>query len=193
MVTRPDDSAAHPHRPSLIGVGTIIWLGSEFMFFSSLFAAYFTLRAHASTTWPPPPVKLDVLQSGIATIILVLSSFTCQIALFRLEKGNRSSTRRWLVLTIIMGAIFLANQAYEWATLNFSTSSNAFGSMFYLMTGLHGLHVTLGLVAMLGLLGRMAGPKGDPGEVQVFQGISYYWHFVDIVWVGLYSALFLLH
>ena len=94
--------------------------------------------------------------------------------------------------TLVLGTAFLANQAYEWATLTTRPDTNAYGSLFFIMTGLHGLHVFIGLVAMIFLLGRMKGPAGDPGELSVFQGVSYYWHFVDIVWVGLYSCLFLL-
>lgn len=180
-------------RPSLLGVGTVVWLSSELMFFSGLFAAYFTIRAHDGTPWPPPGDKLDVVQSGIFSAILLASSLTCQKALYDAEHGRRQSARWWLVLTVAMGAAFVANQAYEWSTMPFGPSTDAFGSMFYVMTGLHGLHVILGLVALVAVLGRMAGGAGDPGELDVFQSVSYYWHFVDVVWVGLYASLFLLH
>jgi len=142
--------------------------------------------------WPPHPIKLDILQSGIFTAILLASSFTMQKALFDEEKGNRRGARIWLVTSFFMGLVFVLNQAYEWQTVNFTPKTNAYGSMFFLMSGLHGLHVIVGLVAMIGLYGRMAGQRGDPGEAPVFQAVSYYWHFVDVVWVGLYSALFLL-
>jgi len=185
-----------PDKPSLLAVGVIIWLGSEVMFFSSLFAAYFTIRAHASV-WPPPGAHLDVIRAGIFTAILVSSSFTMQKAVFDQEKGRRTSAKWWIVATIILGGLFVANQFYEWVTLSHNPATDpthtAYGSLFYIMSGLHGLHVTLGLVAMVFLLGRLKGPKGDPGETAVFQGVSYYWHFVDIVWIGLYSCLFLLH
>ena len=183
----------HPNRPPMLAVGTIIWLASELMFFSGLFAAYFTVRANAAGhQWPPHGIKLDILQSGIFTIILLASSFTMQKALFDEEKGDRRGARIWLVTSFLMGLAFVLNQAYEWHTVDFSPKTNAFGSMFFLMTGLHGLHVILGLVAMIGLYARMAGRAGDPGEAPVFQAVSYYWHFVDVVWIGLYSALFLL-
>jgi cytochrome c oxidase subunit 3 len=184
-----------PDRPSMLAVGVIIWLGSEVMFFSSLFAAFFTIRAHASV-WPPAGAKLDTIQAGIFTLILLGSSFTMQKAVWDQERGLRRSAKVWVVVTLVMGGLFVANQFYEWITLSHDVATNptqtAFGSLFYIMTGLHGLHVFLGLVAMIFLLGRLKGPKGDPGETPVFQGVSYYWHFVDIVWVGLYSCLFLL-
>jgi len=184
-----------PDKPSMLAVGVIIWLGSEVMFFSSLFAAFFTIRAHASV-WPPPGTHLDTVRAGIFTLILVSSSFTMQKAVWDQERGDRSKAKTWVVATIALGALFVANQFYEWVSLSHDAATNpthtAYGSLFYIMSGLHGLHVTLGLVAMGFLLVRLKGPKGDPGETPVFQGVSYYWHFVDVVWVGLYACLFLL-
>ena len=119
-----------------------------------------------------------------------------QKAVLDQEKGNRRSAKIWVMGHVRARGLFVANQFYEWITLSHNPATDpthtAYGSLFYIMSGLHGLHVTLGLVAMIFLLGRLKGPKGDPGETAVFQGVSYYWHFVDIVWVGLYSCLFLL-
>ncbi len=180
-----------PKRPPLLAVGVMIWLGSEFMFFSGLFAAFFTIRAHA-IVWPPAGTKLDVVQAGVFTVVLLASSPTMQMAVWKEERGDRSRAKKWIVVSLILGALFVANQGYEWVTLTTRPSTNAYGSLFFIMTGLHGLHVILGLVAMVFLLGRMKGPAGDPGELSVFQAVSYYWHFVDIVWIGLFSCLFLL-
>jgi cytochrome c oxidase subunit 3 len=184
-----------PDRPPMLAVGVMIWLGSEVMFFSGLFAAFFTIRAHASV-WPPAGTHLDTIQAGVFTVILVASSFTMQKAVWDQERGERRRAKQFIVLTLVMGSLFVANQFYEWITLSHDSATDpthtAFASLFYIMSGLHGLHVTLGLVAMIFLLGRLKGPKGDPGETAVFQGVSYYWHFVDIVWVGLFVCLFLL-
>lgn len=181
------------NKPTMLGVGTMVWLGSELMFFSGLFAAYYTIRANSTGPWPLGNIKLDVIQSGIFTMILLLSSFTMQKAVYDLEHDRRRSARLWIVITIIMGAAFLGNQIYEWTHATFSPSTNAFSSMFFIMTGLHGLHVFLGLVAMAFLLIRVAGRSKDPGLLPVMQSISYYWHFVDIVWIALYASLFLVH
>jgi cytochrome c oxidase subunit 3 len=177
-------------RPQLLAVGVMIWLGSEFMFFSSLFAAFFTIRSNAHV-WPPAGTKLDLVQAGIFSIVLLASSPTMQLAVFHQERGNRGRAKAWLVTSFVLGAAFLGNQAYEWKTVPFRPHTNAYGSLFYIMTGIHGLHVLLGLVAMIALYGRIAGQKGDPGETPVFQAVSYYWHFVDIMWIGLFSCLFL--
>jgi cytochrome c oxidase subunit III len=191
----PTRQRHRPDKPSMLAVGVIIWLGSEVMFFSSLFAAFFTIRAHASV-WPPAGAHLDTIRAGIFTLILVSSSFTMQKAVWDQEKGDRRSAKIWVVATLVLGTLFVANQFFEWVDLSHNPATNptqtAYGSLFYIMSGIHGLHVTLGLVAMIFLLVRLKGPKGDPGETPVFQGVSYYWHFVDVVWVGLYACLFLL-
>jgi len=144
----------------------VVWLASELMFFSGLFAAYFTLRAASTGPWPPVGVDLSVLVSGLFTLVLVVSSGTMQLA--------------------------VANQAREWATLDFRIDSHAFGSAFYLMTGFHGLHVIGGLAAMLVLLLRANDRRFDAGETPSVEVVSYYWHFVDVVWVGLWATLFVL-
>ncbi len=192
----PLDSLATPEkivhdRPPMLAIGVMIWLGSELMFFSGLFAALFTIRAHLAA-WPPQGTHLDTLQAGIFTIILVASSGTMQWGVWLIEHRRRTSARRWVITTIVMGALFLGNQVYEWTHLETRWYTNAYGSVFYITTGLHGLHVFLGLVAMALLLFRMRGKEGDAGELAAFQGVSYYWHFVDVVWIGLYSSLFLL-
>jgi cytochrome c oxidase subunit 3 len=181
-------------RPPMLAIGIMIWLGSELMFFSGLFAALFTIRSHLQQ-WPllVPGEHLDVLQAGIFTAILVSSSFTMQWAVYQHEHRQRASARLWIVLTIILGAVFLCNQIWEWTHSATRWYTNAYGSIFYITTGLHGLHVLIGLVAMGFLLYRMKGVRGgDPGELSAVQGVSYYWHFVDVVWIGLYSCLFLL-
>ena len=178
-------------RPPMLAIGVMIWLGSEVMFFSGLFAAFFTIRSE-HTVWPPPGTHLDTIRAAIFTAVLVSSSFTMQKAVFEEEHYNRRSARLWVVATLFLGVAFVSNQATEWLFLPTRPGTNAYGSLFFIMTGLHGLHVFLGLVAMIFLLGRMKGPAGDPGELSVFQAVSYYWHFVDVVWIGLFSCLFLL-
>jgi cytochrome c oxidase subunit III len=178
-------------RPPMLAIGVMIWLGSELMFFSGLFAAYFTIRAQ-HTVWPPAGTQLDTIRAAIFTAVLVSSSFTMQKAVFDLERRNRISAKVWVGMTIFLGTAFLGNQFSEWLLMPTRPSTNAYGSLFFIMSGLHGLHVFIGLVAMSFLLLRMRGKAGDPGELSVFQGVSYYWHFVDIVWIGLFSCLFLL-
>jgi cytochrome c oxidase subunit 3 len=175
----------------------MIWLGSELMFFSGLFAAYFTIRAnYPGKQWPPlGNFHLDLVQAGIFSVVLLVSSPTFQIGVWAVERGERAKARIWIYVSFILGAAFVSNTLYEWHDFlhkGFAPHTNAYWSLFFIMTGIHGLHVVLGLVAMIFLLGRMRGIAGDPGEVNVFQAVGYYWHFVDFMWVGIFSCLFLL-
>ena len=121
-------------RPPMLAIGVMIWLGSELMFFSGLFAALFTIRAHLAA-WPPTGTKLDTLQSGIFTIILVASSFTMQWAVWLVEHRERGKARNWVIITIVMGALFMGNQIYEWGHLTTRWYTNSFGSVFFITTG----------------------------------------------------------
>ena len=150
-----DTSRVHSlTRPNMVSVGTIIWLSSELMFFAGLFAMYFTARARATEGWPPEPTELNLPYALVFTVILVLSSVTCQFGVFAAEQGNVYGLRRWFAITFLMGAIFVGAQFNEYRVLvtehGTSISSSTYGSVFYLTTGFHALHVIGGLVAFSG-------------------------------------------
>jgi cytochrome c oxidase subunit 3 len=176
-------------RPSMARVGAVVWLASELMFFSGLFAAYFTIRASVDD-WPPADVELGTLRAGIFTLLLVASSFTMQLAHRAAEDGKRRDVQRWLAATLLLGTVFLANQGLEYAANDFSIDSHAYGSVYYLMTGLHGLHVLGGLLAMLLLLARATSEPDLGPQEPAIAVVGYYWHFVDVVWIGLFATLF---
>jgi len=178
-------------RTPVLTVGTVVWLASELMFFSGLFAAYFTLRATTQGDWPPADVELNVALSGFFTLLLVLSSVTMQLAVRAVAAARMPAFRAWLVVTLVLAGAFVANQAHEWSTLGFSVSSHPYGSAFYVMTGFHGMHVLAGMLAMVLLLVRAGSGRFGPGETPAAEMVSYYWHFVDVVWVGLWATLFL--
>ena len=191
----------------MVSVGTIVWLSSELMFFAALFAAYFTIRAVNAPLWEQSTAELNVPFSAVNTTILVLSSVTCQLGVFQAEKGIVGRTgedpqvklwglREWFVLTYIMGAIFIAGQAFEYVELvhqGITIPGSAYGTVFYLATGFHGLHVTGGLVAFLFVLGRTFVARKFTHEQAVTAiVVSYYWHFVDIVWIALFATVYLI-
>jgi cytochrome c oxidase subunit 3 len=195
------------NRPNLIAVGTIVWLASELMFFAGLFAMYFSTRVSVPELWETGPEMLNIPFSGTNTLILVLSSVTCQMGVWaaeRLQPGRTGGLlnftkwgmREWYVLTFVMGATFVSGQVYEYAELvreGLTISSDAYGSVFYLTTGFHGLHVTGGLIAFLLIIARSFmtrrfGHHEATGAVVV----SYYWHFVDVVWIGLFAVIYLI-
>ena len=176
-------------RPDLLNVGTVVWLASELMFFSGLFAAYFTLRAQ-TPQWPPPGVHLDTVSATVATALLVTSSGTMQMAVRATLAGQRARFELWLGATFVLGVVFVAFQARDWSRLTFSVSSHAYGSAFYLMTGFHGLHVIGGLLAMLVIAGRATSRRFGVEDAPSVEMLSYYWHFVDVVWIGLWATIF---
>lgn len=192
----------------MVSVGTIVWLSSEVMFFAGLFAMYFTIRAvFGDENWPPTDVRLDLPFASVNTTVLVLSSVTCQMGVFAAERGQvgrsgrvaqfwRWGLREWFILTFLMGAFFIGGQTYEYSSLineGTTISSSPYGSVFYLTTGFHGMHVTGGLFAFLFVLGRTFITRRFTHE-QATSAIvvSYYWHFVDVVWIGLFSTIYLL-
>ncbi len=195
------------NRPNIVAVGTIVWLSSELMFFAALFAMYFTTRSvQGPVIWGQGVEMLNIPFSALNTTVLVLSSVTCQFGVFAAERFQNARTgsllqlskwgmREWFALTFIMGAFFIGGQVYEYAGLvheGLTISSAAYGSVFYLATGFHGLHVTGGLIAFLIVMIRVSKARRF-GHSQATTAIvvSYYWHFVDIVWIALFSAIYL--
>lgn len=183
------------NRPNMVAIGTIVWLSSELMFFAALFAMYFTLRAVNPDVWKIDTELLNIPLSGTFTTILVLSSVTAQLGVFAAERGDKERLRLWFIITFFMGAVFVAGQAFEYAELvhkGLTLSSSPFGSVFYITTGFHALHVTGGLIAFLFVLARSyIRPKMTQGLATSAVVTSYYWHFVDVVWIGLFATIYL--
>jgi cytochrome c oxidase subunit 3 len=182
---------ASSRRADPLLFGTVAFLSSELMFFGGLFAAYFTLRA-VSAVWPPADVKLEVLEPAIATTFLLISSFTMQRALTGARDGDLDGMRRWVGVTIVLGVLFISSQVRTWLAADFGVSSNAYGTMFYGMTGFHALHVTAGIVLMLVVLGRAAQGAYQDGRLSGLEAVTYYWHFVDVVWIALFATIYLI-
>jgi len=208
-MTSTSVAAAHKiNRPNLVAVGTIVWLSSELMFFAALFAMYFTTRAvQGPATWLQSTEILNIPFAALNTTVLVLSSVTCQFGVFAAERFQAKRTgsifkisawgmREWFSLTFLMGAFFIAGQIYEYASLTvegLTLSSAAYGSVFYIATGFHGLHVTGGLIAFLIVMVRVSKARRfTHNQATTAIVVSYYWHFVDVVWIALFSAIYLI-
>ncbi|MBD7958017.1 heme-copper oxidase subunit III [Microbacterium sp. Sa4CUA7] len=194
-------------RPDPVAVGTIVWLGSEVMFFAGLFAIFFTLRSTSPELFAERSELLNVPFASVNTLILVLSSVTCQAGVFAAERfqpyrtGSIWNVRKWgmvewLFLTFAMGAVFVSGQVWEYATLvaeGLPISADSYGSAFYITTGFHALHVTGGLIAFLMVIGRAFAVKNfGRKEMTTAIVVSYYWHFVDVVWIVLFAVIYLL-
>lgn len=195
-------------RPNPVSVGTIVWLASELMFFAALFAMYFTTRSTIpAEQWAEGTGQLNFTFAAANTTVLILSSVTCQFgtnAAERLQPRRTGSIfqftkwgmNEWMTLTFFMGSFFVAGQVFEYAELvqhGLTIASSPYGSVFFITTGFHGLHVLGGLIAFLFLLGRSySAKKFGHHEATTAIVVSYYWHFVDVVWIALFGIIYLL-
>ncbi|SDL55072.1 cytochrome c oxidase subunit 3 [Tessaracoccus oleiagri] len=201
-------------RPDMVAVGVWVWLASELMFFATLFAAYFMLRnttneiaAEAGTPalWATESAHLDVTFGAINTAILVFSSFTCQFAANAASAGRvngswfnplKMGLRQGFIITAILGSIFISGQIWEYFTLfseGFNIGTNQYWSAFFLATGFHGLHVLGGIIAFWFVLARSYMTRTHTHEQTVSAHVvSYYWHFVDVIWILLFSVIYFL-
>lgn len=185
-----------PHAPPRMAIfGMTIFLASEAMLFAGLIGGYIVLRL-SSPAWPPSPEypKLPILLTGINTVFLVSSSFTYHFAELAVKKGK--SGLFWLFVTALLGVTFLCIQAYEWTHLHHEglwfNKGGAYGSSFFLLTGFHGAHVAVGVLLILVALFRQLGGAYTAQNHTYLILAGMYWHFVDVVWVFLYSVLYLI-
>lgn len=184
-----------PHAPPRTAVfGMTIFLASEAMLFAGLIAGYIVLRL-SSPAWPPSPdlPKLPILLTGINTVFLIASSFTYHAAEVAVKKGKKGTA--WLFLTVLLGSLFLCIQAYEWYHMHHEglwfNTGGAYGSSFFVLTGFHGLHVLVGVLMIAWALIRQLGGAYTAQSHTYLILAGMYWHFVDVVWLFLYSVLYL--
>jgi cytochrome c oxidase subunit III len=193
----PVAGLAHDSRGGISNpiLGMLLFICSEVMFFSGLFAAYFSVRA-ATRPWPPEGEHFNLhaepwFALGL-TIILVISSFTCQFAVWAIRRGDRTGFIRNISVTLVLGIVFLIGQAYDYATLGFGLSDGVFGTTFYTLTGFHGAHVFGGAIMLSVILYRGLAGQFSAQHHDAVEATSLYWHFVDVVWIALFSTLYIL-
>ena len=176
-------------RGHALVLGVILFLASELMFFAAWFAAYFDLRGR-NGNWPPPGVELDTLESSIGTALLGLSSLLVLVAIRDLHAGRRTRARLWLTGTVICAVLFLAETVHGWSKNTFTFASHAYGSVFYGMTGFHAAHVTAGVIMLAFLAAGVDKPGFRQEHAAGAEAISYYWHFVFVVWLGIWATIY---
>ncbi len=176
-------------------LGIIVALASEIMLFGAFFTAFFYVRYTNYPVYPPEPFEMPVDSTAINTAILISSSFTMHWALVSVKRGNRRGLTLGLIFTLIMGLTFLALQIREYALLhveNFTPEHGAFASVFFGLTGLHGMHVLVGAILLAICLVRTLRGHYSPAKHMGVELSGIYWHFVDVVWVVLYTLVYLL-
>ena len=181
-------------------LGMILFIVSEVMFFAGLFAAYFNVRLNA-TQWPPfvnetafEPFQIhhEIVLPAILTTILVLSSVTMQLGVSAISRGDRTGFLRNTGITLLLGITFLVGQVYDYTQLGFRITDTAFWSTFYTLTGFHGAHVLGGAIMLSVVLYRGMSGQFSARHHDAVEATSIYWHFVDVVWIALFSTLYLL-
>jgi cytochrome c oxidase subunit 3 len=201
----PHVGAAEAHGHARQGIsnpilGMILFIASEVMFFAGLFAAYFNVRLTAPH-WPPlvneaeyEPflISEEMLLPGILTFILVMSSVTMQLGIWAIRRGDRKAFLRATAVTLFLGVVFLIGQVWDYTQLEFGVTDTAFGSTFYTLTGFHGAHVLGGAVMLSVVLYRGLAGQFTARHHDAVEATSLYWHFVDVVWIVLFSTLYLL-
>jgi cytochrome c oxidase subunit 3 len=198
-LTTTDHAPAVHHEVGISNpiLGMLLFLSSEIMFFAGLFAAYFNVRA-AAPVWPPLDFtdKLHILPLvGPATLLLITSSFTCQFGVWAIRRNDRRGLTRAIALTVILGATFLVMQAIDYTLLygeGVRLDAGTFGTTYYTLTGFHGAHVLGGVIMLSVVLYRSMAGQFSSAHHDMVEATSLYWHFVDIVWILLFSTLYIL-
>ncbi|GAA6620955.1 heme-copper oxidase subunit III [Scytonema sp. NUACC26] len=182
----------HEEHPDLRVLGLSAFLVSESLMFGGFFATYLFFRGSADV-WPPQGTEVELLLPAINTIILVSSSFVIHLGDVAIKKNDVQGMQKWYKITALMGAIFLLGQIVEYLTLGYGLTTNIFSNCFYLMTGFHGLHVFVGLLLILGVLWRSRRPGHYSATKHIgIEMAEIYWHFVDIIWIILFTLLYIL-
>jgi cytochrome c oxidase subunit 3 len=173
-------------------LGMLLFIASETMLFGSFFTAYFFVRVTAGTPWPDPDFHLPVFVAGVNTAILVTSSFTMHWALQSIKRGNRTGLQAGLFLTFLMGLTFLLTQAREYSRIGFATDDGAFATIFFGLTGLHGAHVFVGLTLLAVATIRAFRGHYTPEHHHGVELPGIYWHFVDVMWIVVYTTIYII-
>lgn len=176
----------------------LMWffLGSECLFFGSLISTYLIYRNHSlPNTGPVPPAVWDIPYTSVSSFVLLMSSLTMVLALAAIQRGDVKGLRVWLLATALLGTVFVGGQVYEFTSFGregASLSRNLFGSTFFTLTGFHGAHVSVGILMLLSLFLVSLRGKITQANSLTIELVGLYWHFVDIVWIVIFTVVYLL-
>jgi cytochrome c oxidase subunit III len=201
-IPHPAGAGAHAHlapppanrssrvEPAVLGM--LLFIISEVMIFGAFFTAYFFIRVAQGDPWPAPGTKLPVIPTLFNTLILVSSSFTMHWAQTSIKRGNRFGLKAGILTTFLLGCTFLFVQINEYANIGFAPQDHAQQTIFYSLTGLHGCHVLIGLSLLLFVTIRSFRGHYSPEEHRGVEVPGIYWHFVDIMWIIVYTTVYVL-
>ncbi len=171
-----------------------VYLGSDCLLFGSLISTYLLLR-HRSVGGPTPEAVFDIPFTSVSSFVLLMSSLTMALAVSSIVRGDVRLNRIWLATTAMLGAVFIGGQVYEFTTFyreGLGYTTNIFGSAFYTLTGFHGVHVSVGIIMLMSLLVMSLRGNLGPERAEAVETIGLYWHFVDIVWIIIFTVVYLI-
>ena len=188
------------HPPTSTGlsnekVGMWAFLGSECLLFGSLISTYLLFKGQSKPGTLRPHDVFDIPYTSVSSFVLLMSSLTMVLALAAIQRGDHRRTRVWLLTTALLGASFVAGQAYEFTTFvkeGLNLRVNLFGSSFFVLTGFHGAHVTIGVLMLLSLYNLSLRGKLPESKAETVELVGLYWHFVDIVWIVIFTVVYLI-
>lgn len=193
-----EHSAPAEHQTSL-GVDTRklamwVFLGSECFFFGSLISTYLLYRSR-NLVGPFPEEVYDIPYTSVSSFVLLMSSLTMVLALAAVQRGDQKQLRIWLLATAFLGMSFIGGQVYEFSVFadeGLGLSQNVFGSSFFVLTGFHGAHVSVGILMLLSLLVMSLRGKLNTAQSLNVELVGLYWHFVDVVWIVIFTVVYLI-
>lgn len=185
----------HATYTGLNNVKMAMWafLGSECLFFGALISAYLLYKNRVGDG-PSRTEIYDIPYTSVSSFVLLMSSLTMVLALSAIQKGDHRKLRAWLLATALLGCSFIGGQVYEFTTFaaeGLTLSTSPFGSSFFVLTGFHGAHVTVGILMLLTLLGMSRLGKLPAADANKVEMVGLYWHFVDIVWIIIFTVVYL--
>jgi cytochrome c oxidase subunit 3/cytochrome o ubiquinol oxidase subunit 3 len=197
MSTHEVTASEHHTSTGLDNTKLAMWafLGSECLFFGSLISTYLLYRNRV-LAGPTPHEIYDIPYTSVSSFVLLMSSLTMVLALAAIQRGDHRGLRVWLLATAFLGLTFIGGQIYEFSTFveeGLKISTSTFGSSFFVLTGFHGAHVTVGILMLLALVGMSWAGRLDPASegARKVELIGLYWHFVDIVWIVIFTVIYL--
>jgi cytochrome c oxidase subunit 3/cytochrome o ubiquinol oxidase subunit 3 len=196
--THTEVPAGHP--PTATGLSNekvAMWafLGSECLLFGALISTYLLFKGRSVPGTIKPSNVYDILYTSVSSFVLLMSSLTMVLALAAIQRGDHRRLRVWLLTTALLGASFVAGQMYEFTVFyrkGLKISSNLFGSSFFVLTGFHGAHVTIGVLMLLSLFSLSVRGRLPTSRSETVELIGLYWHFVDIVWIVIFTVVYLI-
>ncbi len=191
-----DENVGHATTTGLDNRKMLMWvfLASDCLFFGSLISTYMVMRSQ-SVVGPLPGDIFDILYTSVSAFVLLMSSLTMVLSLSALQRGDHKNTRIWLLATAFLGAIFLGGQYYEFTVFvaeGLTLSTNIFGTTFFVLTGFHGTHVAIGVMMLLSMYGASVLGKLPQSSSMNLELVGLYWHFVDIVWIVIFTIVYLI-